>query len=99
MLWPGSHKAGLGLPGPSPGLRWNYTRRSQLGSSLGQGREGAVTSAPSPSGLQALSPFHKSLGPWGPAWASRDQMSPAQESLCVRSPQKDVREEHSQSGG
>lgn len=76
-------------PFSSPRLGQNYTRGSQLGEQFGAGWEEGDDPCPFPPVASRLSGHFTSLwvpGAWGPAWASGDQVSPAQESLCVRNP-------------
>lgn len=64
-----AHRA---CPPSSPSRGWSYTRGSQLGGHLRQGQRTTATRTPSPGGPQV----HTLLSSRGPAWGSRDHMSP-----------------------
>lgn len=76
-------------PLSSPSLGWSYTRGSQLGSCLGQGRRTTVTRTPSPGGPQVPSAI-RSQAPElpGPCLGKlRSYVSSLGKSLCEKRPE------------
>lgn len=89
---PSTLRAGPGWPRGPPRFHPQAWGGITLGPSVGEqlraGWEEGCDPCPFPwqlPGSQHVSQAPRSLGPGGPAWAGGDQMSPAWESLCVKS--------------